>query len=363
MNQSKLTKTVTLILTDACNLSCRYCYQGNREKRYMSFSTAERIIEHELMVEDGYEDVIISFFGGEPFMAFDTIQKCYDLIWNKSWSKNRICFVTTNGTLVHGDIQKWLLERKDRIWCGLSLDGTREIHNRNRCNSFDSIDIDFFHKTWPTQSVKMTVSPETLPQLAEGVQFIHKLGFPVGNNLAYGVDWSDPNNLSILESQLYELIEFYLDNPSLQPCTMLSMNLSRLATTPKGEMPRWCGAGRHMKTYDVDGKLYPCHMFVPEQNELLITDNIDFSNDALFCDGKCIDCVLRAICPTCYGSNLINNGALGKRDNYLCELTKIIAKAVGLLEYRKIQKYGLDSIGTKSEQFKLLKGISLAQTL
>ena len=366
MNTNKMKKTVTLILTDACNLSCSYCYQGNRKKRFMSYENARRILEHELSVDDGYEDVVNSFFGGEPFLAFDLIRKCYDVVWNREWPKRRMCFVTTNGTLVHREIQEWLRKRKEHIWCGLSLDGTKEIHDRNRCNSFDRIDLDFFHTTWPEQTIKMTVSPETLPHLVEGVRFVHELGFPVANNLAYGVDWSASSNKVILEAQLCELIEIYLQNPSIKPCSMLSMNISRLATAIKGENQRWCGAGIHMKTYDVDGTLFPCHMFTTGtvgQKDKSITGAIDFSDDNLFQDPMCSDCVLQAICPTCYGSNLIYNGSIGKRDENLCTLTKIIAEAVAMLEYRKVQMNGLESVGGKNEQYKLLKGISLIQAI
>ena len=98
-------------------------------------------------------------------------------------------FLTTNGTLVHGDVQKWLIDHKDCVICGLSLDGTREMHNTNRSNSFDSIDIDFFAENYPMQDIKMTISRETLPTMAEGVMYAHKRGFEVSCNLAYGIDW------------------------------------------------------------------------------------------------------------------------------------------------------------------------------
>ena len=41
------------------------------------------------------------------------------------------------------------------------------------------------------QYVKMTISPETLKMLADGVIYLHGLGFDIDNNLAYGVNWSD----------------------------------------------------------------------------------------------------------------------------------------------------------------------------
>lgn len=43
------------------------------------------------------------------------------------------------------------------------------MHNLNRSNSYNDIDVDFFRKTWPTQAIKMTISAETLPMLADGI--------------------------------------------------------------------------------------------------------------------------------------------------------------------------------------------------
>lgn len=48
------------------------------------------------------------------------------------------------------------------------------MHNVNRSNSYDDIDLDFFLEMYPEQDVKMTVSRETLPHLAEGVIELHQ---------------------------------------------------------------------------------------------------------------------------------------------------------------------------------------------
>ena len=65
--------------------------------------------------------------------------------------------------------------------------------------------------------VKMTISRETLPTMAEGVIYAHKRGFEVSCNLAYGIDWSDPDNVAILDRELHKLIDFYIANPQITP--------------------------------------------------------------------------------------------------------------------------------------------------
>ena len=47
MEERKI-KTVTLTLTQACNLSCTYCYEHHKSNRRMSVETAKSIVDYEL---------------------------------------------------------------------------------------------------------------------------------------------------------------------------------------------------------------------------------------------------------------------------------------------------------------------------
>lgn len=200
MENKKIKRIVTIVLTQSCNLNCTYCYEHNKTQKNMPIEIAKLAIETELTRDDDYEEIIIELFGGEPFLAYDTIKELFDYIWDARFMKKRLCFVSTNGTLLSKDIKDWLSERKQYIVCGLSVDGTKKMHDINRCNSFDEIDLKFFKETWPKQSIKMTVSVETLPTLAEGVIFLHEQDFTVSVNLAHGIDWSDKSYISILET-------------------------------------------------------------------------------------------------------------------------------------------------------------------
>lgn len=364
MENKKIKRIVTIVLTQSCNLNCTYCYEHNKTQKNMPIEIAKLAIETELTRDDDYEEIIIELFGGEPFLAYDTIKELFDYIWDARFMKKRLCFVSTNGTLLSKDIKDWLSERKQYIVCGLSVDGTKKMHDINRCNSFDEIDLKFFKETWPKQSIKMTVSVETLPTLAEGVIFLHEQDFTVSVNLAHGIDWSDKSYISILETELEKLIQYYVNHPDIEVCTMLSMSISRLAFGKSELDTRWCGSGLHMCTYDIDGQVYPCQMFLPlsSKDESKSFRDIDFSNDELFEDPLCNDCPIEVVCPNCYGMNFNNRGNPGLRDRNLCKLTKVVALAVSKFQYLKIVKYGIDSIGTKEEQYKMLRGIEIVQT-
>ena len=348
-------KSVTLTVTEACNLNCSYCYENHKSKKRMNLETAKRILDYELNLDDGFKGVTIDFFGGEPFLEFDLIRSVSEYLWSNDYKKPYTIFVSSNGTLVHGEIQSWLAKHKDRFSVGLSFDGNEYMQNVNRSNSFDTIDLDFFAKTWPDQGVKMTISLETLPYLYEGVKFLQEKGFIVNCNLAYGLDWSDESLREILEEQLMKLIEHYVDDIKLRPCSMLNMEIGAVAYAL--EYAKWCGAGTQMRVYSPEGRLYPCHYFQPlsvgdELSEKSL--KIDFSKAEELMDPECKNCSVLSVCPTCYGSNFASTGDVRKKDRNLCRLTKIMALANSYLWYEKLQKYSDEELEIDIERRKEL---------
>jgi radical SAM protein with 4Fe4S-binding SPASM domain len=298
-----IVKIVSLILTQNCNLACTYCYEYNKSKREMSFSNAIEIIESFLLdTSNDYDECLIDFYGGEPFLNFPLLKKICEYVWSKKWEKPYLFFATTNGTLVHGEIRDWLLTNKEKFHIALSIDGTKEMQDTNRSNSYSKIDLPFFRETWVNIEVKMTISKETLPSLAQGVIYLHSFGFNIRNNLAYGIDWVEPVNIQILSEELNKMIYYYLKYPEIKPCSLIDLKIEDREFSDK----KWCRVGTHMVVFDVDGKNYPCHGFLPtsigkEEAEKSRTFKFDLNEDLL--DKKCRGCILYNFCPTCYASN------------------------------------------------------------
>lgn len=359
MDISKI-KVITITLTQSCNLSCVYCYEQYKSQRTIGIETAKCIIDRELKDYSDFESIEIDFFGGEPFLEFEMLRQLTDYTSQKYPAAPITLFATTNGTLVHGKIQDWLREHKKSFVCCLSLDGTREMHNLNRSNSYDDIDLDFFLDLYPQQDVKMTISKETLPNLATGVIDMHRKGFLVSCNLAYGFDWSDIDSAEILERELYKLIDFYLLNPEIEPCSMLEMGISG-AGAREIEATRYCGAGLTMRAYDVDGVAYPCQFFMPlsvGEEKAAVAQNIVFPKEVIdenHLDETCRKCVIRSICPTCFGSNYAATGDIYSRDDNMCRLTKITMKA---RSYFRAKQWELGQLHlTPGEEQMLLRAI------
>ena len=361
-------KNITLVLTHQCNLNCTYCYEHHKDGATMSPEMARDIIEKELTMDDGTTLIEFDLFGGEPLLEFDTVKAIVDYFKVREYDKDYIFFITTNGVLLDEARKKWLRENTEHLQLGLSLDGTKAMHDRNRSDSFDDIDLDFFRTTYPEESVKMTISRETLPNLAEGVIFCHEQGFEVSCNLAYGIDWDNEENQRIFERELALLIDYYIKNPTVKPAAILDINRIK-SLAEEQETVRYCGAGYAMRAYDCDGTYYPCQFFLPicvgeEEAKRALT--LDFSAGRIKTeqmDKECQSCFIKNVCPTCYGNNYATTGDIDRRDMRLCNLNKIQFKAIAYFAAKRFE-HGQDGGFSKADMAAILKAsLALMQAL
>lgn len=337
-------RTVVLTITENCNLECVYCFEKHKSNRLMTIDTAKRIVAEEFGNSGEYDEVEVDLFGGEPTLRKEFIQDLVAWMLGQEWPKPYIVFLETNGTLVHSEFQEWLVRNKHHVWAGLSLDGTRETHNATRSRSYDRIDVGFFVRTYPLQSVRMTVHPRTVGSLCQDVVHLHQLGFQdIVATFALGVDWSAPETQRMVEESLHALCGFYLSNPDIKECSLLSMHLPNILARDR-TVQKWCGTGTHMVSYDVDGKRYPCHTFqqftianaASEWEEQ--TRQTRFGTMTDFTDPECGTCPIQGICPNCYGMNFVTNGNVLTRDKRLCGIVKIQAVANSYLVGEKLKR-------------------------
>ena len=325
-------KTITLIVTERCNLSCIYCYEPKKSSSDMSFETAKIIIDKELNNSD-YSKFTIEFFGGEPLLNFDLIKNVFLYVNEKYKSKDVHFFATTNGTCVHGEIEHWLRQNVHRFTLGLSFDGIKEAQDTNRSNSFDRVNLALFKELYPTQPLKMTVSEKSLPLFFESVKYLTEQGFDVSCNLAYMVDWLNDNNRVVLEQQLNLLINYYIDNPKLKKCSMLNYDISILSHPVANDkiVKKFCGCGTNMSVYGVDGKCYPCQLFSPVAADKRAIQSKDFYIKRDIPKEKypqeCNECFFERICSFCLGSNYLSTGNMFVPDFERCKLNRVIFQA------------------------------------
>lgn len=137
---------LTINPTLECNFSCWYCYEEKKKGTIMSEDTIMRLF---LFIRKSFKDfdlLKVSFFGGEPFLAFERIilptiknvarfARLYDKAYEISF--------TTNGSLL---TDSWISALKEFNICGfqITLDGDKDCHDRvrffnNRAGSYKTI--------------------------------------------------------------------------------------------------------------------------------------------------------------------------------------------------------------------------------
>lgn len=354
---------IMLLVTENCNLRCRYCYEHKKSAKQMTFKIAKSILDSTLRNFTTNTPIVIELFGGEAFANFSLIRKI-DTYLQQNYSYLNIKYeTTTNGTLVHGEIKEWLYQHKDQFFIALSLDGTKKMHDLNRrfihgASSFDAIDITFFSRTWPGCPAKMTISEQTLPYLAKGVAYLDSLGFRCDATLSIGVNWDQEKNLPILIKELNKLVDYYTKHPELPLCTMLNQDL-RLIFTPINEDYRFCGAGLDMTCFDSEGCAYPCQGFAPVSigDNAQEYRNFDEKKFRFTIDNPCKTCPWVRLCPNCYAANLQSTGDIQKVDPHLCQFYKMCILASAKIQYRRILQ---KKVLTHDDQL-ILKAISCIQ--
>lgn len=164
-------------LTDDCVLSCNYCF-CKQQPNYMSYETAEAVVQWLLSNKQTEEKPSYVFFGGEPLMQFENIIK--PLV--EKYYKEINFSITTNGILLNEDVVDFLY--KYQIQPLLSFDGVPEVQNKQRtaknlANSFDQVllNIPYLLLRFPKTVMRATLTAESIPYLYESVQMAKDLGF------------------------------------------------------------------------------------------------------------------------------------------------------------------------------------------
>ena len=289
---------LSLLITEQCNLRCSYCYCDKRRNGEMPYEAATKAI-NDTMKATGSAPLKLLLMGGEPFLAFDLMRQIVEYIRTRYPERKVIVKTVTNGTLVHGEVQKWLTQNKDIFYTCLSLDGSREDHNRNRCNSYDKIDIDFFIRTYGDDAeVSMVACPESMDHLASNVIELQERGFRVKCVLADDCHWDIEKDPKRWSEQLGELIDYYLNHPEMMPFNQLREALNIVGGNLTSEK---CMPGMNSHCIDTDGNYYECHRCTPYFNNdtwhIPTGKSLSANSDLLHIG--CSQCPAQKICLSC----------------------------------------------------------------
>lgn len=125
---------LTIAPTLDCNFACVYCYEKEHSDTfYMDEKTIENVISFVANKAKNSDSIDVSWYGGEPLLAYKTIDRLSEAFIKIAESENipYRAYIITNGYLLNEKIAKkfssWKIEGMQ-----ITIDGDRDSHNKKR---------------------------------------------------------------------------------------------------------------------------------------------------------------------------------------------------------------------------------------
>ena len=255
-------RSVTLVLTAACNLNCTYCYQTARRPARMPWRTANAAVD--LLLASTAPPRALVLTGGEPLLVYPMVRRIIERVRaaGPAGRGTRITLLT-NGTLLGAAQMGFLADY--RVDVSLSLDGTPAAQQSR--GSWTSPRLDrllddsrLARRSWFTRHLRVavTLTPEHVPHLADSIEYLLGKGvrsIQVAPAIGGNSPW-DVGLLPVLEAQVARLCDVSLAMFRTNRKVPLSMFGPRSHASGSQAM---CGVAEGSKiTVDTDGEVYNC---------------------------------------------------------------------------------------------------------
>jgi MoaA/NifB/PqqE/SkfB family radical SAM enzyme len=166
-NRRVLKKSTPLIcgltVTDRCNLRCRHCRVANRGIPDLSFQEATEALDS--FYQEGGRTVYLQ--GGEPFLWRDGHHRLDDIV---AYSRSLGFYTTiiyTNGTIP-------IQTSANTVF--VSVDGTREVHDALRGETFERIMSNIRASNHPSIFINHTINSINKDDIQDFCEFVDTLG-------------------------------------------------------------------------------------------------------------------------------------------------------------------------------------------
>ena len=267
-----------IMIQTGCNLRCKYCYANGGQYNYGKHHLSpEKAIEYiRSLIKDYYIKHVgtVFFFGGEPTAYPETIRAVCDLF--NEFAKSGLIDAIPKFTMVsNGTYYSSLLAetiKKYKIELTISIDGPKKIHDQLRITSDgkgtfdticenlkkirnDNIHLNLVEVTYTTLHKKAGITPVQLRNYIRSIAGdVKVIVEPCEGKSKYAI--------SNIQEGTFEF--------DIEDC-LLGNNLSLIQTLLSvGAVSSFrCASGASAISLLCDGRLYPCHRFLPDHEYCL----------------------------------------------------------------------------------------------
>lgn len=338
MDTHKLSLTINPTLD--CNFACPYCFEGHHPNIYMTDDVEDDIIKFIKKHKDA-TSISITWFGGEPLLAFGRIETLTEKLLNLGLKYD--AGMITNGYLLDEHVISRLEALKIKS-IQVTIDGLAHVHDKRRClkggkPTFDTIikNIKSVHSTCPdiNLNVRVNIDKTNADDFIELYKmFLQDEMKGIRLSPAFVDDIKETNKCVLNSKEQYDYgvklfkehnIVFNTFYPKVHmECFVRNRNFVSIG--PRGELYKcWNDIGNPDKIYGyLDGRI---------TNEQVLLRYLAASDP--FDDDKCKDCLLL---PVCFGGCPYQRikRDYEKKDLDICPSMKEYLKA-NLLMHNKIK--------------------------
>jgi len=366
---SDFTALHMMVITLKCTNKCAYCQvsaEGDDAKGFdMSPEVARRVVDY--IFKTPSPSIKIEFQGGEPTLNWETLKETvlYAKKVNQKCQKHLDFVVCTN--LVKVDTQQLMFFKEHGIHISTSLDGPRDLHDKNRIlrnggGTYDTVIRNLYNAfdviLRGNVNALMTTTIDNIDHLEEVVTEYVRLGFNgifIRSLNPYGLAAKDAEHLGYpiehfvenLEKALNFIVQLNLNGTRFVEF-YTSLLLTRILTpfsTGFVDLQSPSGAGISGAIYDHNGDIFPAdearmlarmgdrrfclgNVF-KESYESIFGGNLlreIVSKSCVEVMPYCSSCVYRTYCGSDPVRNYLETGDLiGKRpDNDFCKKNNLI---------------------------------------
>ncbi len=302
-----------LCVANDCNANCCYCFAGQgsygKKPGLMNYETSKKAIDFFFSKVPKEGLAIITFFGGEPLLAYDLIEKSCEYINFKYSQRKYEYHMTTNATLLDEKKIDFLVENDFKL--ALSIDGGSKIQNKQRPlrNGKDSYIeatkyIPYLLEKKAKCLARGTYMDYSVP-LYKCYSELLKLGFVEVNIIPDILDIvteADMKSLILQLEDVYKYILKYMEENTLFPFGIFKRQIRQLFL-PVNTSHASCGAGKTTFAVDINGDIFPCHRYSGVANSVI--GNVHKKLNTL---DETIICLSKYQCKKCWNRNTCSHG-------------------------------------------------------
>jgi uncharacterized protein len=376
-------KNVNILLTNACNLSCSYCYEQHN-KDFGRFTNESLLETYRFLVNSNKRQrKVFQFFGGEPLIHKDIILEFLEKNKDELYENARGDFNTTIGIITNG-----LLLTKDLIDKYLSYDFTymmisldtdrsevdhREIGQENIDELLKKISyITEEPKQQKRITIRCTLSRENAPYFKDFVDKLYQRGIrkivvhPLVLDSSKGFIRWDDNEWKKLHEDILYVLENYSE---------MTIQFSE-GVGQKGEEN--CMIGSDMIAIDASGDFSGCYFFTNQksnstadtilgnlfQKKIYIDRYKKFQTEyaKMFeMEEQCKSCDYKNSCYQCPAGNLDTGSKMFRPDDMCQKIVKLfvdLQEDVAKKQFKKKYEIICNSVDVEGENISFVKGLS-----